>query len=148
LALVRPKQDVSPYIPDQRAPSIRVTTTTVRHGQAKFRQGLLRRDKVCIITGCPLRPMIDAAHIRPMKLCRDGEYYDLDNGMLLRADLHKAFDNALFTIGDDGVLIVDPSAWFTIAFNQVRRKLTSGQRAYLAGHRQWFLARQSIRNRK
>jgi len=52
----------------------------------------------CAITGNKIRPVLQAAHIRPVS---SGGENRLDNGMLLRSDVHRMFD--------DGYLGVDPA---------------------------------------
>jgi putative restriction endonuclease len=52
----------------------------------------------CAITGNRIRPVLQAARIRPVS---SGGENRLDNGMLLRSDVHKMFD--------DGYLAADPS---------------------------------------
>jgi putative restriction endonuclease len=75
----------------------RVTGTLVaRQGQGRFRKDLLAayNDK-CAITGCDVKQVIDAAHIRPYR----GEHTDImSNGLLLRTDLHALFDSGLLAI--------------------------------------------------
>jgi putative restriction endonuclease len=52
----------------------------------------------CAVTGDKIRPVLQAAHIRP--LTQGGEHR-LDNGLLLRSDVHTLFDK--------GYIGVDPS---------------------------------------
>lgn len=52
----------------------------------------------CAITGSKIRPALQAAHIRPVTV---GGENRLDNGLLLRSDVHTMFDR--------GYLAVDPS---------------------------------------
>lgn len=51
----------------------------------------------CAITGERTLPVLEAAHIKPYKLV---QRHEVSNGLLLRADLHKLFD--------EGYLTVDP----------------------------------------
>ena len=62
----------------------------VRRGQKAFRQMLRSRygDR-CMITGCQLFDIIEAAHIKPYRGETDNHP---ENGLLLRADLHTLFD--------------------------------------------------------
>jgi hypothetical protein len=128
-----------------RAPSLRDGS-----GQGRFRAAVLERDRLCVVTGTPVgtcifskgrvTSLIHAAHIKPHMLCREGEYYDPDNGLAMRADVHAAFDAGLFTISDAGLLLV--SRWWAISHLGLRRQrlmasLSNQQRAYLAGHRKW-----------
>jgi putative restriction endonuclease len=45
----------------------------------------------CAITGARIRPVLEAAHIRPVSPQYGGENR-LDNGLLLRSDVHRMFD--------------------------------------------------------
>ncbi len=52
----------------------------------------------CIITGCTTQTALEAAHIIPFA---DGGADTLENGLLLRADLHRLFDANLMAIDPD-----------------------------------------------
>lgn len=67
-----------------------------RKEQAKFRVDLLELFLgSCLISGCRSRDAIDAAHV----LGVDGAGADtLDNGLIIRADLHRLFDRDLLAI--------------------------------------------------
>lgn len=66
-----------------------------RRGQGKFREALRERygDR-CQITECDFLHVLQAAHIVPY---RGPEDHHLDNGLLLRADIHTLFD--LYLLG-------------------------------------------------
>ncbi|KQY30513.1 hypothetical protein ASD42_24915 [Nocardia sp. Root136] len=68
----------------------------VRNGQGPFRRGLLERYGLrCAITGpCPAA-VLQAAHLRAFA---KHETHDLDEGLLLRTDLHQLFDAGLMAI--------------------------------------------------
>jgi hypothetical protein len=67
-----------------------------RRGQSKFRKGLLTAyDAKCCISGCAIEDLLEAAHITPHK---DHATDVLDNGLLLRADLHTLFDLGLLRV--------------------------------------------------
>lgn len=142
-----PQPDYSPYIPDTSYAKQRISIVTQRPGQANFRRNLLRRDGSCIITGCTNRVMLDAAHIMPFKLCSGPlEYNDLDNGLVLRADLHRAFDKGQFTFTDEGDIIRGRRVEDVPGF--IHRwygwKFTVGQRKYLSVHREWFYSLRKV----
>ncbi len=60
-----------------------------RPGQTQFRSSLLDWYGCCIVTGCCIQDILEAAHIQPYD---EGQIQDPDNGLLLRADIHKLFD--------------------------------------------------------
>ncbi|USR41215.1 HNH endonuclease [Ectopseudomonas hydrolytica] len=67
-----------------------------RRGQQKFRQELLHLyEKKCAITGCTTVAVLEAAHITPYA---DEQHYDVQRGLLLRADVHTLFDLAVISI--------------------------------------------------
>ena len=76
----------------------------VRQGQPKFRRDLLKvYGNKCAITGCEVIKVLDACHINPYS-GRDADR--VDNGLILRGDLHTLFDAKL--------LAIDTSDWSLI----------------------------------
>ncbi|MFY1831493.1 HNH endonuclease [Myxococcus fulvus] len=61
-----------------------------RRGQSAFREQLRARfNDTCVVTGCGLVDLLEAAHILPYRGVND---HHLSNGLLLRADIHTLFD--------------------------------------------------------
>lgn len=85
------------YIPSNKdeRPKI-IQAIFARRGQQKFRDSLrnLYGDK-CMITGCEILDVIEAAHINPYKGEKDNH---ISNGLLLRSDIHTLFDLNLIGI--------------------------------------------------
>ncbi|TCK03005.1 HNH endonuclease [Marinobacterium mangrovicola] len=75
---------------------LRLTTLTARDGQARFRNELIQHyDLRCMVTGEAIEAIVEAAHIMPY----DGNKSNhISNGLLLRVDIHRLFDNHLLTI--------------------------------------------------
>lgn len=67
-----------------------------RRGQKAFRDALRARygDR-CVVTGCGLLAIVEAAHISPYLGPKDNAP---DNGLLLRADIHTLYDLDLIAI--------------------------------------------------
>lgn len=67
-----------------------------RRGQQQFRDALRERygDR-CLVTGCEVLAVLEAAHINPYRSKNDNHP---DNGLLLRADIHTLFDLDLIGI--------------------------------------------------
>lgn len=67
-----------------------IATIVQREGQPKFRKDLLDAYLgACVITGCTVASLLEAAHIVPYR----GPHTNVvENGLLLRADIHKLFD--------------------------------------------------------
>ena len=67
-----------------------------RRGQKKFREALLRAyGGRCAISGCGVKAALEAAHITPYSETRA---YNVEDGILLRADIHTLFDLHLITV--------------------------------------------------
>jgi putative restriction endonuclease len=67
-----------------------------RRGQKKFRNDLRRRyANKCVITGCEILDILEAAHINPYRGKSDNHPA---NGLLLRSDIHTLFDLNLIGI--------------------------------------------------
>ncbi|MGH8251680.1 MAG: HNH endonuclease [Steroidobacteraceae bacterium] len=75
-----------------------------RLGQGTFR--VLVTDayqRRCAITGERVLPVLEAAHVRPYS---EGGMHRIDNGLLLRSDLHTLFDAGYLTITPDLHVVV------------------------------------------
>lgn len=70
-----------------------------RQGQPAFRLALLRAyDGKCAVTGCDVAAVLQAAHIIPYR----GAATDrVENGLLLRADIHDLFDLGKLDFDDE-----------------------------------------------
>ena len=75
--------------------------------QEAFRQALLRAyEGRCAITGCDVEPALEAAHVADWR-----SENDAGAGILLRADLHRLFDDGLLVIDRDYTVIAAPP-WY------------------------------------
>lgn len=80
-----------------------------RFGQEAFKLALLDAYQGrCAVTGRDVQPTLEAAHIHPVA---EGGLHRLDNGLLLRADLHKLFDSGYVTITPKLTVQVSPSLY-------------------------------------
>lgn len=121
----------------------RVTAAIVRRrGQQAFREALIQRYQgCCMVTGCDVVAVLEAAHIVP--------YQGMDtnhpeNGLLLRADIHTLFDLGLLAISEKLRVIVHPSLLRTTHGELNGRALllppdttASPSAVALAQHRAW-----------
>lgn len=85
------------FDPDNREDTRARSTADVvrRPGQSEFREALLRAYRMCAVTRCEVSAVLDAAHISP----HIGEHSDhVQNGILLRADIHRLFDEKLLAV--------------------------------------------------
>jgi putative restriction endonuclease len=96
-----------------------------RLGQGEFRIAVTDAyERRCAITAERTLPALDAAHIVPY--AQHGEHR-LDNGLLLRKDLHALFDAGYLGIGSDMQLVVS---------RRIREEYENGRDYYaLAGRR-------------
>ncbi len=74
-------------------------TVRPRLGQGSFRVVVTDAyDRRCAITGERVLPVLEAAHVRPYSA---GGAHRIDNGLLLRSDLHTLFDRGYLTVTPD-----------------------------------------------
>lgn len=118
---------VEPFDPTSQADGRRRILSEIvrRTGQGAFRAGLIRSYRgQCAITGCAVLEILDAAHITPYL----GERTNvLENGILLRTDLH--------TLWDLGFIAVDPQSktiWISDLITDRDYKKLAGKKIYLA----------------
>jgi putative restriction endonuclease len=91
-----------------------------RLGQGLFR--ILVTDaysRRCAITAERTLPVLEAAHIKPYSLVKR---HEVSNGLLLRADLHKLFD--------EGYLTVDPQDRRIAVSKRIREEFENGRDYY------------------
>lgn len=95
------------------------TLTTPRIGQQAFK--LVVAEKYghhCAITGEKVRPVLEAAHILPIA---EGGQHRVDNGLLLRSDVHTLFDQGYLGLDSKHRLRVSPA---------LRERFGNGDRFY------------------
>jgi predicted restriction endonuclease len=86
---------------------------TIRHGQQKFKEDLLKSyNYKCAVTGCNVIEVLQASHIVPYN---GKETNHIQNGIILRVDIHNLFDSGLITI--------DPDTYKVIVSNKLRSSL-------------------------
>jgi len=82
------------------------TLVTPRLGQGEFRLAVTAAySRRCAMTAERVLPALEAAHIRPYS--EAGEHR-LDNGLLLRRDVHALFDRGYITVRSDFSIEVSP----------------------------------------
>ncbi|WP_373959364.1 HNH endonuclease [Vibrio gigantis] len=97
ISIQEEKQQTSSFDPKNLEDARKKITREIhaRQGQAAFREMLLAEYGRCLISGCKVSHAIEAAHIVPYK----GEATNsIENGLLLRADIHTLFDLGLISI--------------------------------------------------
>ncbi len=106
-----------------------------RIGQNKFRKDLIdlhsKGDIVnCMVTGSEIEELIEAAHIVPYNETQD---HSLSNGLLLRADIHKLFDNNLLEINHTDLSISLSSKLEKSEYTQLQGKTLQINKDYEKG---------------
>ena len=92
-----------------------------RRGQQQFRDALLAAyNNRCVVTGCPVRDVLEAAHIFPY---RGHATNQVNNGLLFRADIHTLFDC--------GLMGIDPESMAVL----VAKELNDSEYEHLRDHR-------------
>lgn len=88
------------YIPDENDERTKVYKSIIqRRGQKKFRDAVREMyGNKCVITGCEILDILEAAHINPYKGEKDNH---ASNGLLLRTDIHTLFDLNLIGINPE-----------------------------------------------
>jgi putative restriction endonuclease len=101
-----------------------------RLGQGAFR--VLVTDvykRQCAVTGERALPVLEAAHIKPV---HQGGVHRVDNGLLLRTDLHTLFDRGYVTVTPDTVVRIS---------RRLKREFENGEYYYqFQGSRLWLPA--------
>lgn len=94
--------DMPPIDSDHDAREWVLRAVAMRRGQQAFRASLIDAyGGQCAITGCSVVEILEAAHVRGYL----GDYtHRVDNGLLLRADLHTLFDLHRIWVDDDFVV--------------------------------------------
>lgn len=78
--------------------------TRPRLGQASFKVAVVDAyQRRCALTGERVLPVLEAGHIRPYG---DGGEHRVDNGLLMRRDIHRLFDKGYLTVTPDLEVIV------------------------------------------
>ncbi|MGW6100722.1 HNH endonuclease [Streptomyces sp. NPDC055157] len=85
----------------------RRTTVAARRGQDAFRRALVRQyGLICAVTGAAPAEVLEAAHLRPFA---STERHRVEEGLMLRSDIHRLFDSGLLTITPGLAVCVAPS---------------------------------------
>ncbi len=106
-----------------------------RLGQNAFQARVLTAyERRCAITGSKIRPVLQAAHIRPVT---SGGEHRLDNGLLLKSDVHTLFDRGY--LGVDPKFRLHVSPW-------LREEFGNGEQFYArAGEPIWVPSQRADR---
>ena len=88
-------------------PTDKEIISTQRLEQNAFRKKLLKKwNRKCIVTGIDVENVLRASHIKAYSECDRDEKYDINNGLLLSANIDALFDRHLISFDEDGKLLV------------------------------------------
>lgn len=120
----------------------RKAVIAARRGQGVFRANLDSRWGGCAATGCTIRALLRASHIKPWRQSNNAERLDEHNGLLLAAHLDAAFDQGLISFAEDGCILINTSRLPPVDADRVGIHsglrilgLQPGHYPYLAQHR-------------
>ncbi len=137
---VQLQEDIDEILKDE---SKTVTEKSVlvkaRIGQGKYRQDLIELWGRCALTGFENRDFLIASHIKPWRDSSEIEKLDKYNGLLLVANLDRAFDKGYISFSDAGnILISDELEEYTKLGISATGKLEVHEesREYLLYHRE------------
>lgn len=116
----------------------------MRHFSLRYRwrdikdQSPLNRNK-CSLSGCESLGFLVASHIKPWKVSDNKERLDKFNGLLLLANLDKAFDLGFISFEENGQIIlfsrIEKPEVLGV-HNKMHVELEDGQQEYMAYHRE------------
>ena len=114
---------VSPIVGPLQPPAFgKPLMVAPRLGQGSFRMAVLDAyERRCAVTGERTLPALDAAHIKPFALVKA---HSIDNGLSLRSDIHRLYDQGYVSVRPDGRFAVS---------KQIRKEFENG-RDYYALH--------------
>ncbi|WP_317854562.1 HNH endonuclease [Chakrabartyella piscis] len=85
----------------------KMSLTKLRIGQSAYRNGLMEKyNGECVVSGINHSKLLIASHIKPWSVCENSERIDIENGLLLSANMDKLFDCGLITFKSTGQLII------------------------------------------
>jgi putative restriction endonuclease len=138
LAEVLPSTSTStfrPFVLVEGVPARIAALRKDRKSQSAFRLQVLHSYSFrCAVVGEPIVELLEAAHIQPYV---DERSNHPQNGICLRVDLHRLFDEGLLSVSDQFVLQVSPKLTGTSYAALDGRKISVPGEA-LAAHRECF----------
>jgi putative restriction endonuclease len=91
-----------------------------RLGQGTFRIVVTDAyERRCALTGERTLPVLDAAHIKPYSVL---QRHEVSNGILMRSDLHRLFD--------EGYITIDPTDRRIVVSKRIREEFENGKEYY------------------
>ncbi|MCL1142688.1 HNH endonuclease [Shewanella gaetbuli] len=134
------QHDIEEIILDKSISETQKTTmVNTRLGQGKFREELINYWRGCAITGFQNYSFLIASHIKPWSKSENNERLDPFNGLLLLANIDKAFDLGYVSFDDKGRILISEhlEEYGALGLNaDMKINLVSQHQDYLAFHRE------------
>ena len=107
LAQIDINADIRQVMTDKKLTDTEKTImVNTRMGQGHFRSQLIQMWGGCAVTGYRNTQMLLASHIKPWRDSNNEERLDKFNGLLLLANLDKAFDLGFISFDDNGKVLI------------------------------------------
>ena len=115
-----------------------------RIGQGTYRAKVLKIENKCRLTGIGDPRLLIASHIKPWRLCLDGnERLDGNNGLMLTPNADLLFDRGMISFEDDGTPLISNVIDRTVLerlvnivqADEIKLPFNEAQSAYLDYHR-------------
>lgn len=127
------------------APTEKMRMVKERIAQHKFRKN---QDEYwghkCAVTGCDLRALLVASHIKPWAESDDEQRVQVGNGLLLIKNLDGLFDSGMITFDHNGQIIISPQLseshriHLGVNDNMKLRKISDEHKLFLDYHREYI----------
>jgi len=134
------KDDIDAIINDEaKTPTQKATLVNTRIGQGKFREKLIQYWQGCALTRYNQLDFLIASHIKPWSAADDIERLDPNNGLLLLANIDKAFDLGYITFTEKGNIMISQHLddYQVLGINKnMGVTLNNQHQDYLAYHRE------------
>ncbi|MEP4892464.1 MAG: HNH endonuclease [Aliiglaciecola sp.] len=134
------QQDIEEIILDKLIPDTeKATLVSTRIGQGKYRRELIDLWQGCAVTRYQNSSFLVASHIKPWSHSSNEERLDKYNGLLLLANLDKAFDLGYVSFNDKGNILISEQLeeYQTLGIDkQMSVLLSKSHQDYLAFHRE------------
>jgi len=137
---VEVQQDIDNIILDENIPDTqKALMVNTRIGQGRFRDDLISYWRGCAITGYQNKSFLIASHIKPWSQSNNLERLDPFNGLLLLANIDKAFDLGYVSFSETGRILISDHLddYETLGLDKnMSVLLTNKHQDYLAFHRE------------
>ena len=133
-------QDIDTLVQDKRLDETeKARLIKTRMGQGQFRADLIEHWKSCALTQYKQLQFLVASHIKPWRVSSHQERLTPYNGLLLLANVDKAFDLGYITFSDKGLIRISSALddHQTLGINQnMGINIVHQHQAFLAYHRE------------